>query len=155
MDLVVGRSDKAVVLLNLIRAFPTGLQISLTVRVRQPTSHGDLAREGLMYQDPVQGDTAGRAGRRKWGFGFADGRRVTNVDPPPDHPPISRPGDALDWMPDHPMLMTNLGGSNGPRAVDMDAWLWPLPPPGAFQMVVNGSTRASSKRCMSWTWKSS
>ncbi|HEY4990540.1 MAG TPA: hypothetical protein VII33_00480 [Nakamurella sp.] len=42
IDLVLGRSDNAVVLLTGVRAFPTGLQIGLAVRIRHLDPRRDL-----------------------------------------------------------------------------------------------------------------
>jgi hypothetical protein len=79
----------------------------------------------------------------KWGFEFADGRRVTNVDPP--WPPISEHvepaswplgSDHVDpaWEPDRPVLIGG-GGGGGDRSVDRDYWLWPLPPAGLLRVA--------------------
>lgn len=74
----------------------------------------------------------------KWGFEFADGRRVTNVDRWPEQPnqDHSRPQHPDDWRwePDHPVLRGGRGGG-GSRAVDRDYWLWPLPPAGPLRVV--------------------
>lgn len=96
VDLVLGRSDNAVVLLTGVRAFPTGLQIDLAVRIRQWDPRRDLAGELLSFRnDP---DAPSRAGRLMWGLGFADGLKVTSVDPPPQgHPPVG-PGYERDWI---------------------------------------------------------
>ncbi len=45
VELVLGRSDSTVVLLTGMRAFPTGLEMNLGVRVRGPVRRRDLNSE--------------------------------------------------------------------------------------------------------------
>lgn len=139
VELVLGQSESTVVLLSGMRAFPTGLQMSLGVRVRGRPSRHDVNSDvfGPYSHDA---DPQWQIGRLKWGFELADGRRVTNVDPPVwleqpnrDH---SRPHHPDDWMwePDHPVL-TGRGGGGSARSADRDYWLWPLPPAGRLRVV--------------------
>ena len=140
VELVLGRSASAVVFLTGMRAFPTGLAMTLGVRVRGRVLRGDLHAEVFDRPYGHAADAAWQAGRLKWGFELADGRRVTNVDPSPwgEHPAREHtrphgPEDLL-WQPDHPVLAAG-GGGGGPRSVDCDQWLWPLPPPGRLRVV--------------------
>lgn len=126
VELVLGRSASTVVALTGMRAFPTGLQMNLAVRVRGRVSRRDLNSE--VFDGPYghDMDPQWQAGRLKWGFELADGRRVTNVDPWPeqpnqDHSRPHRPDDWL-WEPDHPVLQGG-GGGGGQRSVDRDYWL--------------------------------
>lgn len=140
VELVLGRSESTVVLLTGFRAFPTGLAMTLGVRLRGRVRHRDLHTE--VFDGPyAHGRNAGwQAGRLKWGFELADGWRVTNVDPPPweeqPHRDHSRPRSSDDWtwVPDHPVLVSR-GGGGGTRSVDRDYWLWPLPPAGRLRIV--------------------
>jgi hypothetical protein len=133
IDLVLGRSDNAVVVLTEIRAFPAGLEISVAVRVRHADPHRDLAVELLPFRGHP--DVTSFSEQLMWGLGFADGRKVTSVDPPPRGHPPGRPGDERDWMPDHPMLNPRGVHITGSRGVDLIYWLWPLPPAGTVQVV--------------------
>ena len=72
IDLVLGRSDDAVVVLTEVRAFPAGLEISVAVRVRHADPHRDLAVELLPFRGHP--DTTSYAEQLMWGLGFADGR---------------------------------------------------------------------------------
>ena len=83
VELVLGRSDTTVVFLTGMRAFPTGLGMTLGVRVRGPLRgrRRDLSSEVFDGPYPHDMGPAWQAGRLKWGFELADGRRVTNVDP--------------------------------------------------------------------------
>jgi hypothetical protein len=135
VELVLGRSDSTVVLLTGMRAFPSGLQMNLGVRVRGPVRRRDLNSE--VFDGPYDHgmDADWQAGRLKWGFELADGRRVTNVDPWPE-PPDGHDSvvDFRTWEPDRPVLQGG-GGGGGDRSVDRDYWLWPLPPPGRLRVV--------------------
>ena len=80
LELVLGFSDTAVVLLPSVRAFPTGLQIEMCLQLHHPGDDVGLFREldeSSPGVDPanVPGDAAWRAGRFTWGVQFADGRR--------------------------------------------------------------------------------
>ena len=138
VELVLGRSTSTVVMLTGMRAFPTGLQMNLAVRVRGRLGRRDLNSE--VFDGPYSHDmgAAWQARRLKWGFELADGRRVTSVDPWPqqpnqDHSRPHHPDDHL-WEPDHPVLMGG-GGGGGSRSVDRDYWLWPLPQAGRLRVV--------------------
>jgi len=143
VELILGRSDSTVVMLTGMRAFATGLGMSLGVRVRGRVHRRDL--NGEVFDGPYTHDMDAdwQAGRLKWGFEFADGGRVTNVDPP--WPPISEHvepaswplgSDHVDpaWEPDRPVLIGG-GGGGGDRSANRDYWLWPLPPAGSLRVA--------------------
>lgn len=139
VELVLGRSENTVVLLTGMRAFPTGLQMSLEVRVRGRLVPHDLNGEVFGGARNRHGtDPARQAGGLKWGFELADGRRVTNVDAWPEQPnqDHTRPHHPDDWRwePDHPVLSGG-GGGGGRRSVERTYWLWPLPPAGRLRVV--------------------
>jgi hypothetical protein len=126
VELIIGRSAQAVVMLTGMRAFTTGVAMTLLVRTRVRMTRFDLNEE--VFDGPYRHDqdVAWRRDRLKWGFEFADGRRATSVDPWPD------PADAQP--PDRPVLSGG-GGGGGARAVERDYWLWPLPPAGKLTVV--------------------
>lgn len=138
VELVLGRSRNAVVLLTGVRAFPSGLQLNLAVRVRESVRRGD--RNGGVFDDPYRRgkDPDWQARRLQWGLEFADGHRVTSVDPWPDQPnrdhSRSHRPDDWAWGPDHPVLSGG-GVTGGSRSEDRNYWLWPLPPPGRLRVV--------------------
>jgi hypothetical protein len=102
----------------------------LGVRVRGRVHRRDL--NGEVFDGPYTHDMDAdwQAGRLKWGFEFADGRRVTNLDPWPPYPDERDPA----WEPDRPVLIGG-GGGGGDRYVDVDYWLWPLPPAGRLRVA--------------------
>lgn len=149
VELVLGCSDTTVVFLTGMRAFPIGLGMTLGVRVRGPLRgrRRDLSTEVFDGPYPHDMGPAWQAGRLKWGFELADGRRVTNIDPPAwseqpnqDHHRPHHPED-WKWEPDHPVLAGGDGGG-GPRSVDRDYWLWPLLPPGRLRIVCHWAEQA-------------
>ena len=130
VELILGRSDSTVVMLTGMRAFPTGLAMILGVRVRGRVYRRDLHGEVLHGPYTHDMDADWQVGRLKWGFEFADGRRVTNLHPWPPYPDERDPA----WEPDHPALIGG-GGGGGDRYVDVDYWLWPLPPAGRLRVA--------------------
>lgn len=154
VELVIGRSDTVAVLLTGLRAFPTGVEMNLAVRVHPDTPFGPLGRGrpgdfAALYDEVFDnhhglvGDTEWEAGRLKWGVELADGRRATNVDLDPwseRYAAGEHPGEDDDWTPDHPVLHGG-GGGGSDRAVDRSYWLWPLPPAGRLGVVCQWPAR--------------
>jgi hypothetical protein len=77
-ELILGRSESTVVMLTGIRAFPAGLGIEARRASAWTGVPPRPQRRGLdgPYTHDMGADW--QAGRLKWGFEFADGRRVTN-----------------------------------------------------------------------------
>lgn len=125
-ELIIGRSPQAVVTLIGMRAFPTGLAMTLGVAVRKHLRHRDLNAE--VFDGPYRHDRdeAWLRGRLKWGFELSDGIRVTNLD-------LSWMGD-VSQRPEHPVLSGGSGGGDD-REVEREYWLWPLPPAGSTKVI--------------------
>lgn len=85
VELVLGRAERAVVMLTGIRAFPTGLAMTLHVRTKARLRRFDLNSE--IFDGPYRHDQDDewQRNRLKWGFEYADGRRATNVAVWPEH----------------------------------------------------------------------
>lgn len=136
LELILGRSESTVVALTGMRAFPSGVQMNLSVHVRGKVARRDLNAE--VFDGPYRHDMDARwqAGRLKWGFELSDGSRVTNVDPwpqDPDQDDGTHPYDSI-WQPDRPVLIGG-GGGGGGGSVERSFWLWPLPPTGPLLVV--------------------
>lgn len=127
VELIIGRSDQAAVMLTGMRAFTRGVAMSLHVRTRAPVKHLDLHEQVFYGPYRHDQDEEWQRSRLQWGFEFADGRRATNVDAMPD---LATPERA----PARPVLMGR-GGGGGDQTVDRDYWLWPLPPRGEVKIV--------------------
>lgn len=128
VELIIGRSAQAVVMLTGMRAFTTGVAMTLSVRTRERTRRFSLNDE--VFDGPYRHDQdeAWRRDRFKWGFEFADGQRVTNVDP-------WWPGRAESSSSPHHPVLSGGGGGGGDRSIDRGYWLWPLPPAGVLKVV--------------------
>lgn len=76
LELILGRSGDTVVQLSGMRVFPTGVEMTLSVRLRGSIRDFDLNRE--LFDGPYRRDMGAewQAGRLKWGFEFVDGRQV-------------------------------------------------------------------------------
>lgn len=129
----VARTDHMVVALQHVIAFPDGCLLTLHVAARRG-SLDELAWERLVGShlggypevERIEGDL-------KLGVRFPDGSRATTVE----HPfrGWAHPTD----RPDPPMLIEASGGSaSSDQSYDSDRqlWLWPLPPPGPFEFVI-------------------
>lgn len=127
VELILGRSETVVVMLTGLRAFPQGVAATLGVRARALPRGVDLHEEAFDGPYRHDRDETWRRDRLKWGVEYADGRRATNVDAWPGF-------DGVGTAPDRPVL-TGGGGGGGPRSVDRDYWLWPLPPAGTLTIV--------------------
>lgn len=113
---LLARTDDTVVALATIRAYPTGLEITLTVRTRRTTP--DLF-------DQVSSRSHGEDHLRV-AIAYPDGTTVTA-----DHP---------DYPPDGPVFVPQQA-SGTDDAVDTTYWLWPLPPAGTLQLVCTWPAR--------------
>jgi hypothetical protein len=122
----VARSEHAVVALQHFIAYPEGCLLTLHITARR----GSLPEAAWGTLDVRHGDTA--PGLRV-GVRFPDGSRATPVDSA--FPGWARPTD----RPEPPMLVDVASeASSGDRSYvcNRQMWLWPLPPPGPFEFVV-------------------
>ena len=147
IHLILGRSDNAVVVLTRVRAYRSGLAISITAQTRQADRHDDLGRELMWHPDIGGPDPSWHANRFKWGVEFADGRKATNVDP--DRGPADGRFEP-NWKPDHPVLMINGGVSAVSGPPTWSAGCGRCRHRGACGWSVSGLVRASTSPCMSW-----
>lgn len=108
---VLARTDDAAILLDGFVAYSSGVELQLTVKSRRKRRResGEFHR---MHEDV------------RFGFRFADGHKVTNIG-----------RAARDEERSGPTLMPR-GGHGGDCELSMRHWLWPLPPPGPLQAVV-------------------
>lgn len=113
LELLVGRSDGAAVLVGPLRVYSTGFELDLTVLVRSPTEH---------FFDPLHLHHERKEDVLRFGLAFADGSRgeVVRHGSHPDPPERS--------------LMSR-GGYGGDNRWGMRLWSWPLPPPGPVEVV--------------------
>lgn len=137
-SVLAGRSGTTAVLLEGARCFPSGVELSMVVELREASRR---ARKRVFDDLSVSYGRGQLAmglprGGLRWGLGFADGRRVTTLDPG-GWGSMPEDADPETWVPDRPVLEPlgfkhHVEGSTWRRHV----WLWPLPPPGPLQVVV-------------------
>jgi hypothetical protein len=129
----VARTDRAVVALQHALAFPEGCLLTLHVALRRG-SLGEPAWERLRasltgegpYVPPADADL-------KFGVRFPGGPAATTTDSA--FRGLRDPSD----RPEPPVLIEAGGGSASDDwfcRSDRQLWLWPLPPPGPFEFVI-------------------
>jgi hypothetical protein len=127
------QTERAVVALRHVVAYPDGCSLSLRLAVRrgalEPAVWERLTGR-LSGQEP-----AGRPADDdlKFGVRFPDGTRATSVDNA-----FSGWGRSTD-RPEPPMLVetgADYAGTDSYLESDRELWLWPLPPPEPFEFVV-------------------
>jgi hypothetical protein len=130
VELVIARTDQTVAAIAGIQAYPAGFGFTLCLRLRTVSAQEEQQFPYLLDRVPVGGDPLPDQLLR-FGVQFADGRKATNLD---------RPAYDPDQEPDRPVLHPH-GGGGGGSAWDMEHWVWPLPPPGAFAFVCEWPAR--------------
>jgi len=130
VELVIARTDKTVVALAGIHAYPAGFDFSLCLRLRNVSAREEQQFPYLLDRAPIEGDPLPDELFR-FGVQFADGRKATNLD---------RPAYDPEQEPDRPVLFQH-GGGGGGSAWDMHYWVWPLPPAGPFAFVCEWPAR--------------
>ena len=113
---VVVRTDDVAILLDGFVAYSTGVELELTVKTRRRRR---AAREFHRMAEDVH-----------FGFRFADGHKVTNL------------GRGMRTEERSGPVLMQRGGHGGDGELSMRYWLWPLPPPGPLQAVVEWTAGA-------------
>jgi len=127
------RTNQAVVVLQHVVAFPEGCSLSVHLAVRRG-SLDEPVWKGLV-ESHFGGDPALATpdDDLKFGVRFPDGSKATTVDHPFRGwtPPTDRP---------EPPMLTEAGGDSSSSDQSYQGhrllWLWPLPPPGPFELVI-------------------
>lgn len=136
---VVARTEEAVVAVTGIRAYPTGIGFTLTLRLRNLDPRERRAfwpfHELGRHRGPPWSDEVLRLT-----VAFADGRSVTNLDPAPGDPEVPAFGQ--------PMLSSGPGTGLVGSGSSPDRWGWdmdyrarPLPPPGPLAFICDWPAR--------------
>jgi len=136
LRVVLARTPDIVIAITDGSVFPTGAAFRLSLRMRSMSDDlPDALREAMMMGGPFHSHRH-RFGSRsdptqippeqlRFGLQFSDGRKATSLGGP-------------HWgeeSPSGPLLMPT-GGGGGLRSWDMSYWLWPLPPRGPLEFVV-------------------
>ena len=130
LRLVLARTPDLAIAITNARAFPTGFEVTLSLRLREapgppgldPTGHQFMGHLG--YGEHTAGPAELPPALFRFGVQFADGGKATTVGNP--------------FLPDEdvqgPVLLPR-GGGGGEREWDQGYWVWPLPPPGPVAFV--------------------
>ena len=130
--LVLGESEAALIRLQSVTAYEHGLVFNLAARSkwkREPVKRDPVDFTHLFNR----ADHMPRSPTFvRFGLQFRDGSKVTNLTHPPD------PFFDDAFQPDQPILIgdPNLYRYDSDGAVDLNYWLWPLPPGDTLQVVV-------------------
>lgn len=115
LEVILGQSELAAVLIGRCAAYPTGLDFEL--HVIASADAGDELDPSLngIYHRPGRASTYEEMLR--FGVAFADGRKASNLG---GHAPTEE-------QPDGPVLW-GMGGGGGGGRWQQGFWMWPLPP---------------------------
>ena len=134
VELILARTPQRAIGLSGIRAYPTGFACTLHMRLREVVP-GEQSNFGAfnMLSDAV--DPAGEFADYylRFGVGFADGRKATNLDHRRDLDEIPSPDPPTLWL---------VGRESYDRlSWEVDVWVWGLPPPGPLAFVCEWPAR--------------
>lgn len=136
---VIARTDRLVVVLTNIDAFPTGAMLRLRVMGRRPDDMSES--DWWDFHETVMGHRRRPASPEgipdeflRVGVEFADGRKATNIGQ--GFNPDPRLALRTPAMPSLHQL--GGGGLGRPRSfvAGLNMWLWPLPPAETFDLVI-------------------
>jgi hypothetical protein len=136
VELVLARTPQRAIGLTGIRAYPNGFACTLHLRLREVIP-GEQSFFGLfgMFDMLDELDPAGELSDYylRFGVGFADGRKATNLERRwdfEDRPP-----------PDPPALRLTRWEGYDLLSQEVDLWVWGLPPPGPLAFVCEWPAR--------------
>lgn len=131
MDAVLVRSPGALVTLQRFVAYPEGVLFELGVRRKEPKL---VPWGGVEASGSGQRSRFGRPSNPALRFEveFSDGRRATSLG-------LDRVTEEPEQEERQDPVLRVLRGSGSPSSVYLDYWLWPLPPAGPLQFIVDGS----------------
>ena len=134
VELILVRTAQRAIGLTGIRAYPVGFGCTLHLRLREVIP-GEQSNFGAfnMFGDGV--DPAGEFADYylRFGVGFADGRKATNLEHRQDF------DEGL--APDPPSLRLVRWEGYDLLAWEVDLWVWGLPPPGPLAFVCEWPAR--------------
>jgi hypothetical protein len=138
VELILARTPQRAIGLTGIRAYPTGFGCTLHLRLREVIP-GEQSNFGAfnMFGDGV--DPAGEFADYylRFGVGFADGRKATNLNQRWDFDESPAP--------DPPTLRLVRWEGYDLLAWEVDVWVWGLPPPGPLVFACEWPARGISE----------
>jgi hypothetical protein len=131
LELLLARSDKAAVVIGSATAYPSGVEFTVDVR-HLPEEEADprAAWRGPPWHYPYSQGGELPDELLRLGIEFADGAKVTTLQPGLPSPDVWRADEPLTG----PVLIAH-GGSGGTGRWTQIFWLWPLPPDAPLSFV--------------------
>jgi hypothetical protein len=124
LHIVLARTDDVAVAITNGAGYPTGFELTLTLRRRREAGFLDPFTWHYVHARSDRPELPDEAFR--FGIQFADGRKATNVGTPwPEDP---------ENAPEGPVLVPH-GGGGGGHTFRQELWVWPLPPAGPLALV--------------------
>jgi hypothetical protein len=135
VELVLARTPQRAIGLTGIRAYPTGFACTLHLRLRQiiPGEQSFFGIFGMF--DMLELDPAGELADYylRFGVGFGDGRKATN---------LQRHRDVENGSPPNPPALRLVRWEGYDLlSQEVDLWVWGLPPPGPLAFVCEWPAR--------------
>jgi hypothetical protein len=134
VELILARTPQRAIGLTGLRAYPTGFGCTLHLRLREDIP-GEQSNFGAfnMFDEAV--DPAGEFADYylRFGVGFADGRKATNL--------VQRHDFDEGPAPDPPTLRLVRWEGYDRLAWEVDVWVYGLPPPGPLAFVCEWPAR--------------
>jgi hypothetical protein len=130
---LLARTDQAVVALRDVTAFPEGCSLTLHLAVQRGSLDEPAWKRLLGSQVGGDAHAASAEADLKFGVRFPDGSKATVVAN------AFRGWAHPTGRPEPPMLIeVGSGSASNDRCYQGDRrlWLWPLPPPGPFEFVM-------------------
>ena len=132
VEITIGRSEKAVVHISAIRAYPAGWSFSLDMMTSSDSDPSwDDPSEMMMHRHQMMGMHANKDSLpdtlMRFGFEFPDGSKVTSIG-------FGFGSHGTDGEPSGPVLMQGGGGGGGSHW-QSDYWCWPIPDEGKLKIV--------------------
>lgn len=128
---VLGTSPAALVAAVDFHAYPTGVRFNLLVRTPRASRSSGRSVMHALHGGP-EGGKADEGLR--FGVKTAQGSAFNYTDWPHDLM-VEMSGHGLEPTPPTPPVLISTGGSGGGGEYRQQHWLWPLPPPGSFEMA--------------------
>lgn len=121
LERVLARTDQVALYVHGGRAYPTGIQFTLGVRLRVQRDRRRHDPMMAWHEASLEDDVL------RFGIAFPDGRKATVFD--------RRPMPGTD-APAPDAVLLGRGGGGGGTSWEHHFWAWPLPPAGPFAFVI-------------------
>jgi hypothetical protein len=135
VELILARTPHRAIGLTGIRVYPVGFACTLHLRLREVTPREQSFFGIFGMFDMLELDPAGELADYflRFGVGFADGRKATNLERRRDFDDVR--------VPDPPVLRLIRWEGYDLLSQEVEVWVWGLPPPGPLAFVCEWPAR--------------